>query len=256
MRNLGINTNYYKTIIDGQVFIRVVNTNGNGEIINITMLQQCIIGNNKKYKTVLQNDLPYDIINRLSMNSSFEKLSEGEIKSIELILDATCNAIMKNNSLSSIGVTEIGMVCSFPYAISETKTSKGVLNPITKLITNEYGKIVATTSIQPIEIAYVIMDMLEKSDFKSRTFLVYNNTFVRILKMDDDKYMVFYYYLNEENGIMKFNPNYYCIKQDDDKYIIIYNQESEYFNRLTHEELMKITDDFLETIDLKRIYDK
>lgn len=247
----GLKKNVVKATIEGMDFVRVTNLNPNSELINVVMY----IKVNGKYKVVLPNELPHQIVNKLSIDSTYTKMTEEEILEFLDSLKEIKEKITAQNEFAQLQYLSVGNVIDINYLL--TKETNANYYALFSLIVNEFGVIKDNLPVTPIELPYVIMDILnEDGNFKSKTFLVHQNFFAHVYK-DEDKYLTAIFEFKpsdkeEENPSVQVR-GLFTIVEIDGKYTVVFDTENKLFADINEDKFTKVLDSFLQVLGLQKI---
>lgn len=248
----GLKKNVVKATVDGMEFVRVTNLSANDELINVIMYTKV----NNKYKVVLPNELPYQVVNKLAIDNTYSKMNEEEIIAFLDALKDVKDNIKSNNEFLPLEYLAVDNVVDVNYIL--TKEAGINYYAISSLRVNEFGIIQGNTSVTPLELPYVLINIIdENKDFENKTFLVHQNTFAHVYK-ENNKYLT---------AIFEFKPNE---KEEDEhpsvqlrgmfsliniegKYTVVFDAESKLFVEVTNEKFQKVLDGLLINIGLEKV---
>ena len=248
----GLKKNVVKATVDGMEFVRVTNLSANDEIINVIMYTKV----NGKYKVILPNELPHQVVNKLAIDNTYAKMNEEEIIAFLDVLNNVKDDIKSNNEFLPLEYLAVDNVIDVNYIL--TKESGIDYYAISSLKVNEFGIIQENTSVTPLELPYVLINIIdEHKAFENKTFLIYQNTFAHVYK-ENNKYLtvIFEYKSNEDNEAEYPSvqaKGMFSLINIDGKYTVVFDSENELFVGLTNEKFQKVLDGFLVSIGLEKV---
>lgn len=229
IRDIGISKNIRKTIIDDELFVRVVNTNSLDEIINTIIYKKVQMGDKNVFKEVLPYDIPYYLVNKIN-TAKYESMEEYELKEFLSLIDSQVQEILNVNQFEPADYLKVGNVCNVNYYL--VKDNKFGYYCINSLIINEYGKIVGESSVPPSVIPYILMKFIEENEKINRfNILVAPDTFVCVFK-DNNKYLVKAYILTQSKNLQELNlsEQVLCtLVMEDEQFLIVRDFENDLF---------------------------
>lgn len=247
----GLKKNVVKATIEGMDFVRVTNLNPNSELINVVMYLKV----NGKYRVVLPNELPHQIVNKLSIDSTYSKMDETEILEFLNSLKDIKEEIEKQNEFAHLEYLSIDNAIDINYIVTKEKNNNYFA--LFSLIVNEFGVIKANVPVTPVELPYVIMNIIdENAEFKSKTFLVHENFFAHVYK-EGDKFLTSIFEFKpatkeEENPLVQVR-GFFTIVEMDSKYTVVFDTENSLFADITEKSFETVLNDFLEVLDLQKV---
>lgn len=247
----GLKKNVVKATVDGMEFVRVTNLDANGELINVIMY----LNVNGRYKVVLPNELPHQVVNKLAIDNSYEKMNEEEIIAfLEKLKDVKEN-IKSQNDFLPLDYLAVDTVVDVNYIV--TKEANSTYYAINSARVNEFGVIQDNTSVTPLELPYVLINIIEEDcEFENKTFLVHQNIFVHVYREEDKYFAVLYEFKPVEEK--ELHPSVqvrgmFTLVKTDEQYTVVFDSENELFIELNDEKFQTILDGFLINIGLEKV---
>ena len=256
MRNKGISKNIVKTNLINTNFIRVVNKNSLNEVINTNIYKEIkLTDDSLSYVQVLPEELPLNVVNSLSIGNSYEKMNENELQYFLRNSSISEEEVLKENSFTEFEFFKIDRCCNIDYLLTKQQEDFYQLQGV---FLSEYGKIKALRQISPMELPYIIMDIIDKQGLEEFTALIAENIFFKLVK-EDDKYLVVIYTVKDENKSNKKGESLltiqtltlYTIVIKDNEFILVNDVNDKLFFETNDIKIKKITDEFVKTIGLK-----
>lgn len=247
----GLKKNVVKATIEGMEFVRVTNLDANGELINVIMYTKV----NDRYKVVLPSELPHQVVNKLAIDNSYAKMTEEEIIAFLDALKSIKEDIKTQNDFLPLDYLVIDTVVDVNYILTKEGNSKYYALNSAKV--NEFGIIQHNTSVTPLELPYVLIDIIDNGDdFKFNTFLVHQNVFAHVYREEDKHFVVLYEFKPAEENAP--NPSVqvkgmFTLVKTNNEYSIVFDTESSLFVELNQEKFQLILDGFLDNIGLEKI---
>lgn len=252
LKNKGTSKNIVRAKIEDYVFVRVTNIDSLNETININIYMQLNgTDGSAKYKLVAPQELPVSIVNKLTLDNSYEKMSEIEIVGFLNTLKKLQGQVYESNKFEEAEFLEINSVCDVTYLFAKGEKEK--FYALNRLIINEFSVAHTLDVVSPYELPYVVMDIVDRFKLKEFTAIVMINHFVRVVKRDDKYICIVYQFVPDETGASKNSVkvlDIYTIAETDKDFVLIKDEESDLFYPMNEEILKDITSDFLDTIGL------
>lgn len=246
----GFKKNIVKATIDKNDFIRVTNLDENNSLINVVIY----VKKNDKYKVVKPMDIPYSIVNKLSIDNTYKIMNDKEIDEFLNSIKGTNKLIKEQNKFIPLEYLLINTVVDVNYMLAkEANLDYFTLN---SLLVDEEGVIQYQDIITPTELPYILIDIIEKEkDFNYKTFLISQNIFAHVYK-DRDKYLTILYeykdsQVENEPSIVEDLGKFILVKSKDN-YTIVFDVGHELFSNINKEKLEEISNEFLKTIKLSK----
>lgn len=248
----GLKKNVVKATVDGMDFVRVTNISANDELINVIMYTKV----NGKYKVILPNELPHQVVNKLAIDNTYSQMNEEEIIAFLDALSGIKDDIKSNNEFLPLEYLAVDNVVDVNYIL--TKEAGIEYYAISSLKVNEFGIIQENTSVTPLELPYVLINIIdEKKDFDHKTFLVHQNTFAHVYRENNKYLTVIFEYKPNEEGKEEYPSvkaqGMFSLINIDGKYTVVFDTENELFVGLTDEKFQKVLDGFLANIGLEKV---
>lgn len=250
MRKKGIIKTLLKCEISGTKFLRATNVNELNENINISLYIEIIGDNNEiSYKKVYPNELPVNTVSKLSSMNNYESVTKEEADNFFKIIKEINKKVKDVNEFNDFEYLTIDGCSDITYILC--KEEKQDFYNLGSLFLDEKGKVIEQSIIQSMELPYVLMDILDKNDFKSITILLFENHFVRVVKEDDKYIILIYQYVPDEYNPLINLIDAYTIVQGKEEFYLIRDSKSDLAIKLDENNMQKYTFDFLRTIELE-----
>lgn len=247
-KDKGLIKSYSKATVDNMNFVRVSNLTEDGELINITMYLETV----GKYKKVYPEALPYDVVNKLSLEKNYKEMSEEEVQKFSKTIEQMVGLISEKNVFRPFQEMEIGLMLDIPYVA--TRLPDVNLRYINGMMINEFSIIEHFTGFPPQELPYLLMKFIEDNKkFQSETYLVDDNIFVHLEKVKDDYLAIIYELIIEDEKTQKAKLrviNSFTIVDKEGKFILITDDTSELAIKLTDEEFNQFNERFTQNVKL------
>lgn len=247
----GLKKNIVKSTIDNMEFVRVTNLNEQNELINVNIYTKI----NDKYKSVLPNQLPYQLVNKLHLENTYTKMTQEEIISFLNKLDNVKEEIKAQNQFNSFEYLEIDTAVDVNYIV--TKTEGVNFYNLGAFKVNEFGIIEQETFVQPLELPYVMVNIIDSNkDFEHKTFLICTNHFAHVYRLGN-KYLTLIFEFKpsvnkEEDKSSVQLRGMFTIVNMDDSYHVVMDEQNKLFVELNEEEFLPVFEVFLNNIGLER----
>lgn len=252
IKRKGISKKIMKAHLMNSKFIRVTNVNQLNETINISLYKE-LIGddNNIDYVKVFPDELPMNIVNKLTIDSTYEKVNQEEAEEFLNKLKSQQMLIEDNNTFNAQEYLKVDTICDCSYILAKEKENK--FYALSTLRTNEYGVIKGQSIASPVELPYILMNILEKNNFDSVTILILQDHFVRIVKEKNKYLCIIYQFSDNEGKPLVKTLDLFTIVETENEFALITEKESELFVKIDEVSMRRYSKDFLETIGLDMV---
>lgn len=260
----GFNKNIIKAKIEGTTYIKVSNLlNGElygskGQVIINTILYR---KDENGYESVTPLEIPIEHMNQLSFKKSYKLMSEDEIKEFLNEINNSLEKIKNNNKfITSYDEVIIGNSADVYYVLNKQKDLE--YYSLSGIKVNSLGEIKEQYTINPNELPYVIIDILNNNpEINNRTFIIAVNTFVHIHKENDKLILMIGFIDNNEifasgevgkeqtNSLLLKINGIYTLAINDNRYTFLNEKESEVLLNINEETKLNILNEFKENIE-------
>lgn len=260
----GFNKNIIKAEIEGTTYIKVYNLL-NGEaygshgqvVINTTLYKKKENG----YEQVTPLEVPLEHMNKLSLKKSYKLMSEEEIKEFLKEINNSLDKIRNvNKFITSYEEVTFGNSADVYYVINKQKDTE--YYSLSGIKINSLGEIKEQCTINPNELPYVIIDILNNNpNIDNRTFIIATNTFAHIHK-ENDKLIIMVGFIDnkelistceiggeQENSFLLKIRGFYTLAINDNRYTFLSEKESNVLLNFDEEYKLKISNEFKENIE-------
>lgn len=253
MQNIeGFNKEFIKVTIKGTTYIRVTNTLNRllynlkeQSIINTTLYKKTEDG----FEELVLIDLPVEHINKLSYSNIYKAMNDKEINEFKSSMNILSDKIKENKCIESLDDFMLINVLDNYYISNKVKDIN--VYSLTNIKVNSLGQINKQSAINPNEIPFVIVDILNKCPFiKNRTFIIAINTFIHIHK-EEDKLIIMLGYIDDEdfdNLTLKISQTY-ILGINDNKYTFLDEKEGEVLLNIDNNYKMSILNEFKNNLE-------
>lgn len=265
MNNLeGFNKNIIKAKIQDTNYIKVSNLL-NGELSNSQ--RQAIINttiyrkDENGYEAVTPLEIPVEHMNQLSFKKAYKIMNEDEIKDFLNEIDNSLEKIKNNNKfITSYDEVIIGHSADIYYVANKQKDIE--YYSLSGIKVNSLGEIKEQYAINPNELPYVIIDILNNNpNISNRTFIIAVNTFVHIHK-EDNKLILMIGFIDDNekfsngevnkeqtNSLILRIRGIYTLAINNNRYTFLNEKESEVLLNIDEEKKLNILNEFKENIE-------
>ena len=260
----GFNKNLIKAKIQDTTYIKVSNLL-NGElygsqgqvIINTTLYRKDENG----YESVTPLEIPIEHMNELSFKKSYKLMNKDEIKDFLDEINNSLEKIKNNNKfITSYDEVIIGHSADVYYVVNKQKDLE--YYSLSGIKVNSLGEIKEQYTINPNELPYVIIDILNNNPtITNRTFIIAVNTFVHVHK-EEDKLILMVGFINDNenfssgevgkeqiNSLILRIRGIYTLAINNNRYTFLNEKESEVLLNINEETKLNILNEFKENIE-------
>lgn len=251
-KKIGVIGKVFKCEIKGDLFYRILYFNKLGDRVATVIYQKFITGGEEVLKKVFAETVKRDYLNKLSLDNSYEELSEEEAKNVLDLLEGQEIEVFDLKENKEIEFFETRNICGTQYLL--TKDFNFNFYYLNEVSFNEHKIAVSTKPIENYILPYVLMDLIEEFKLINKTFQVFDGTFVRVQERND-KYCILIYELiqSEENKQSLRVLHAYTIVKNEDTYELLIDLENATSSNLTTEDLQEVTQVFLNELGLVQV---